>query len=71
MSKYRQIHLCNYIVKLALIQRKMSRKFTNRKNTFFSGHCGKCMAIINRFDSHPDFSSYTWLLIADDDTIIK
>jgi hypothetical protein len=49
----------------------MSRKFTNRKNTFFSGHCGKCMAIINRFDSHPDLSSYTWLLIADDDTIIK
>lgn len=35
------------------------------------GHCGKCMAIINRFDSHPDFSSYTWLLIADDDTIIN
>ncbi|XP_076107082.1 beta-1,3-glucosyltransferase-like [Mytilus galloprovincialis] len=35
------------------------------------GHCGKTMAIINRFDSRPEFKGYTWLLIADDDTIIN
>jgi UDP-glucose:O-linked fucose beta-1,3-glucosyltransferase len=36
-----------------------------------SGHCGKMMAIISRFQSSPELQDREWLVIADDDTLLS
>jgi hypothetical protein len=36
-----------------------------------TGHCGKMLAILTRANSHPDITDKDWILIADDDTIIR
>lgn len=36
-----------------------------------SGHCGKMMAIISRFQSSPELQDRAWLVIADDDTLLS
>ncbi|CAI8027184.1 Beta-1,3-glucosyltransferase [Geodia barretti] len=36
-----------------------------------SGHCGKMMAIIERFQAIPELRGREWLVIADDDTLLR
>ena len=36
-----------------------------------TGHCGKTMAIVDRFYSDASLSGRRWLIIADDDTILR
>ena len=35
------------------------------------GHCGKTMAILKRFNTDEKYKDKNWILIADDDTIIR
>lgn len=36
-----------------------------------SGHCGKMMAIISKFGSSSELQDRAWLVIADDDTLLR
>jgi len=40
-------------------------------NVRFAGHCGKMMAIIHRFQSSPELRERVWLVITDDDTLLR
>ncbi|XP_038056415.1 beta-1,3-glucosyltransferase-like [Patiria miniata] len=35
------------------------------------GHCGKLFAIFEMFNSKPEYLKYSWLVVADDDTILS
>ena len=37
----------------------------------FAGHCGKMMAIIRKFQSSPELRDRVWLVITDDDTLLR
>ena len=45
--------------------------FLTRRLILYSGHCGKTMAIMKRAVTEDHIKDVKWLLIADDDTIIK
>ena len=38
---------------------------------YMLGHCGKMMAIIERFQAIPELRGREWLVIADDDTLLR
>ena len=47
-------------------------RWSERKLSFFlPGHCEKTMAIINLFYHDDELSNTNWLVIADDDTLLR
>ena len=49
----------------------LGHSFLCNNIVLFPGHCGKTMAIMKRAVTEDHIRNTKWLLVADDDTIIK
>ena len=52
-------------------QRRTLGKLKRKLYFHLSGHCEKTMAIINAFYHNDELSDINWLVIADDDTLLR